>query len=315
MISDGDEPGKGMPMSDVITIENGDLTAQVKVKGAELASLKRGEDEYLWQADPHWWPRQAPVLFPIVGNLRNDKATSAAGPCAMGRHGVARINDFEVWSVGSGTVTMRLQSSDETLAAYPYPFVLDMTYTLEASTEGGAPDTLRQTFEVSNTGDQVMPFSVGGHPAFNVPAPGRTDAWEDYELVFSEPWTYASPGIAGGLWDYGIQIPIVDDADRMPLRRDLFVHDTVELEHVPGHTVTLASKESGPVLRVDFDEFPYLGVWSAGCETGDAPFLAIEPWTGTATRTDEDDVFEHKQHTLFCEPGDTMTRSFTITLL
>lgn len=302
-------------MSDVITIESGTLSAQVKVKGAELASLKRGDDEYLWQADARWWPRHAPVLFPIVGNLRDDKATSAAGPCAMGRHGVARINDFEVWSVGSGTVTMRLTSDESTLAAYPYPFVLDMTYSLDASVEGGEPDTLRQTFEVTNPGDRVMPFSVGGHPAFNVPAPGRSDAWEDYELVFAEPWTYASPGIAGGLWDYGIQIPLVEGSDTLPLRRDLFAHDTIELEHTPGSTVTLADKQSGPVLRVDFADFPYLGVWSAGCETGDAPFLAIEPWTGTATRTDEYDTFEHKQGTLFCEPGDTVERSFTVTLL
>ena len=302
-------------MSDVITIENGALTAQVKIRGAELASLKRGVDEYLWQADDRWWPRHAPVLFPIVGNLRDDKAVSAAGPCAMGRHGVARINDFEVWSVGSGMATMRLESNESTLAAYPYPFVLDMTYSLEASTADGEPDTLRQTFEVTNTGDRVMPFSVGGHPAFNVPAPGRTDAWEDYELVFSEPWTYASPGVVGGLWDYGIHTPIVDNADRMPLSRGLFVHDTIELEHTPGSTVTLAGKTSGPVLRVDFADFPYLGVWSAGCETGDAPFLAIEPWTGTATRTDEDGTCEHKQGTLYCEPGDTVEKSFTVTLL
>ena len=302
-------------MSDAITIENGDLTAQVKIHGAELASFKRGDREYLWQADPKWWGRHAPVLFPIVGNIRNDEATSAAGPCKMGRHGLARTYDFELWSVGSGTVTLRLESTDEMLSAFPYPFCLDMTYSLEASVEGGEPDTLRQTFEVTNLGEEPMPFSLGGHPAFNVPAPGCDDAWEDYELRFEEPWTYASPGIAGGLWDYDIKIPLVKASDTLPLRRDLFTHDTIELEGTPGSTVTLAGKESGPVLRVDFDGFPYLGIWSAGCETGDAPFLAIEPWTGTATRTDEDDVFEHKQGILVCDHEETVEKSFTVTLL
>jgi galactose mutarotase-like enzyme len=156
---------------------------------------------------------------------------------------------------------------------------------------------------------------VGGHPAFNVPLPGRDDAWGDYELVFERAWTYDSPGIVDGLWDYSIHTPIVRDADRMPLDRGLLVHDTIELEGVPGSTVTLAGRDSGPVLRVDFDGFDYLGIWSPGCETGTGPLLAIEPWTGTATRTDEDDVFEHKQGTLVAAPGQTIERSFTITLL
>lgn len=303
-------------MSHVVAITSGDLSAHVKLHGAELSSLRRGDDEFLWQADERWWGRHAPVLFPIVGSIRNNQAQSAAGSCHMGRHGIARLKDFTVFEQSSDAVTLELCSDADTLAAFPYPFVLRMSYSLKASVDGGAADTLRQSFSVTNTGAEPLPFSVGGHPAFNVPAPQHRGAWEDYALRFTQPWSYVSPGVSDeGLWDYQIKTPLVDKADKLPLDRKLFCYDTIELEGTPDSRITLIDGADKPVLRLDFEGFPYLGIWSPGCETGDAPFIAIEPWTGTATRTDEDDTLEHKQGCLIAEPGKTIERAFTITLL
>lgn len=303
-------------MSKVVAIASGNLSAQIKLHGAELSSLQRGDDEFLWQADERWWGRHAPVLFPIVGSIRNDKAQTAAGTCHMGRHGIARLKDFTVAEQSADTVTLELCSDADTTAAFPYSFVLHMSYSLEASAVGGAVDTLRQSFSVTNTGTDPLPFSVGGHPAFNVPAPQHTGAWEDYALRFTQPWSYVSPGVnADGLWDYQIKTPIVDKADKLPLDRQLFCYDTIELEGTPDSRVTLVDGADKPVLHLDFEGFPYLGIWSPGCESGDAPFVAIEPWTGTATRTDEDDILEHKQGSLTAQSGETVERAFTITLL
>ena len=294
-------------MSRVVTIANGTASASIDSLGAQLTSLKLGDREYLWQGDPRWWGKHAPVLFPIVGNLRDGHATSAQGAVTLGRHGFARDHMHEVVAQDAASVTFEIRDTPETRAVYPYAFRLNMTYALTDAA------SLTQTFRVENTGDVPLPFSVGGHPAFNVPAPGADgERWEDYELAFAAPWTYASPTIApGGLLTYETLNPIVEASDRMPLTRDAFRFDTIMLEHVPEQAVELRGTKSGRGVRLDFADFPYLGVWA-----GDgAPFVALEPWTGHATLASEDDVFEHKRGITILDPGAVDERSFTITLL
>lgn len=298
-------------MPNITTISRGNLTASVSSMGAELQSLALDGREYLWQADSAFWNKRAPVLFPMVGSLRNKQAMSEAGMCTMERHGVARINEHRLVEVSEdGTaVTYELTETPETLEAFPYRFKLNMTYALTYDT------TLTQTFKVTNTGDVDLPFSVGGHPAFNVPVPGAYgEAFEDCEIRFAEAWSCASPHMAeGGLASYDDPIYFVNNADTLTLDHETFnQYDTIVLDHVPGNTVTLVGTKSGHGVRVDFPGFDYLGIWSAA---GGAPFVAIEPWMGHATLTSEDDVFEHKRGITILAPGAVSECSYTITLL
>lgn len=290
-------------MGTVSGIAGGRVTAAVDSDGAQLTSLTLDGGEYLWQRDGRWWPRCAPVLFPIVGNLRADRARSAQGEVALGRHGLARIHEHELVGSGASHLTYELRSSDATRPAFPYDFCLRMTYRI-------ADDALAQEFYVENTGDVTLPFVIGGHPAFNVPAPGCASDFSSWHLRFAEPWTYASPTISTetGLLDFGDRFTLLEDSDTLGLTHELFDVDTLTFEDVPQRTVTLVGPE-GHGMRIDFDGFDYLGVWSAA---GDAPFVALEPWCGTATRTDEDDVFEHKQGMLFLEPGESLTKAFVM---
>ncbi len=289
-------------MSELITVGANALQASVDTAGAQLMSLKKDGKEYLWQRDPKWWPRCAPVLFPIVGNIRNDEADSAQGKIRFGRHGLARNYEFEVTKKTDDLVTLSLSSTEDTRSKFPYDFRLDMTY---AATD----DALEQRFTVTNTGDVTLPFVVGGHPAFNVPAPGCEDEdFGDYALRFAEPWTYASPTIntTTGLIDYQTRFSLLEDSDTLPVSHRLFDVDTLIFEDVPQRTVSLVGP-SGHGMQVDFEGFDYLGVWSAA---NDAPFIALEPWRGTATGTDEDDTFEHKRGMDFLEPGETAEYAF-----
>ena len=296
------------------TISAGRVSARIDSMGAQLTSLSLDGREYLWQADPAWWGKHAPILFPIVGSLRGDAAMSAQGPCRMPRHGLARIREHAVAEVApdGSSVTFELSSDAETLAAYPYPFVLRMTYAVVAE------DTLAQTFTVVNAGDAPMPFAVGGHPAFNVPAPaGPGDAagetFEECVVRLTRPWTCEAPVIAeGGLLDYEHAYTVLDEADELPLTHGLFDRDAVVLSHVPDSTVTLVGTKTGRGVRMSFPGFNHIGIWSA---LGDAPFVALEPWTGHATLTTEDDVFEHKRDVIILQPGETCERTFTMTLM
>lgn len=289
-------------MATVTSIASGRITAAVNAAGAQLMSLTLDGGEYLWQRDEKYWPRCAPVLFPIVGNLRNDRATSAQGDIAFGRHGLARNYDHTLIEQGDDFLTYELVSNDDTKAKFPYDFCLRMTYRI-------VDDGLAQEFYVENTGDVTLPFVVGGHPAFNVPAPGDDADFAAYELKFAEPWSYASPTISTetGLLDWQNRFTLLENSDTLPLTHELFDVDTLTFENVPQRTVCLVGP-AGHGMRVDFDGFDYLGVWSAP----GAPFVALEPWVGTATRTDEDDVFEHKQGMLFLEPGESITKTFVM---
>lgn len=291
-----------------VTIAGADTVATIDTAGAQLVSLTAGGREYLWQGDARWWNRHAPILFPIVGNIRDGEAASAQGPVKLGRHGLARNYEHAIVEQAEDHVTFELADTPETREAYPYAFKLNMTYAVDDS------GVFAQTFRVENTGAVDLPFSVGGHPAFNVPAPGAEDeAFDDYALHFAAPMTYASPTIAeGGLLTYDVMNPLLDDADTLPLTHRVFDVDTLMFEDVPGDTVTLMGAKSGHGVRVDFPGFKFLGVWSAA---GDAPFVALEPWTGHATLTSEDDVFEHKRAITVLAPGAVDERTFTVTLL
>ena len=296
-------------MSELVEIRGGRVAAAIDPLGAQLSSLQLEGREYLWQGDPRFWARRAPVLFPIAGSLRGGCAQSAAGPCNMGRHGIARNFEHAVVerAADGSAATFELRDSAETRAAYPYRFALSMTYAVAGDA------SLSQTFRVTNTGDVTLPFCVGGHPAFNVPLSGaQGESFEDYELRFAEPWTCSVPVIGpDGLmsWEDAFECPL--GANALPLTHATFDHDALMFSHVPGSTLTLAGTKSDHGVRMDFPGFDYIGVWSAA---GDAPFVALEPWTGHTTADNEDDVFEHKAGMTLLEHGQTFERTFTITL-
>ena len=291
-------------MATLTTISDGTVSATITSDGAELMSLRLGEGEYLWQGDEKYWPRRAPILFPIVGVLRDGHAVSEQGPVTLGRHGLARDYDHAIVEQTPTSVTYELVSNEQTRAAYPYDFRLNMTYAI-------VDGRLAQTFKVTNIGDVVMPFTFGGHPAFNVPAPGcEGESFSDYELVFPEKWTAVVPTIdETGLHDFSSPHELFRDSDRMALSHELIERLlTVVFVDVPGNDVTLVGP-SGHGVEISFDGFGFLGVWTA---SSDAPFVAIEPWVGCATAYDESDVFEEKRGTIVLAPGETCEKSFSM---
>ena len=293
-------------MSQLTTICSGDLTATVDSMGAQLMSLTCAGAEYLWQGDPKFWPRRAPVLFPIVGCLKNDEATRAAGPVHLKRHGLARTNEHSIVERSESSVTFQLDSDEATRELYPFDFRLNMTY----STDG---TSLAQRFAVTNTGDVDLPFTLGGHPAFNVPMPGAAgEAFDDYALVFAERWSPEVPVIdERGLHDFGRMTRLMDNDRELPLSHELIErHATLVFHDVPKNRVTLVGTRSNHGVELEFDGFDYLGVWTASPE---APFLAVEPWHGCATAYDESDRFEDKRSTITLAPGERAELAFTVT--
>lgn len=296
-------------MSEIISISSNSLTASIDTMGAQLMSLRKGESEYLWQGDSNWWPRRAPILFPIVGVLKNGNAESAEGTVTLARHGLARLNQFEVVEQSVSSVTLQLKSTEETRKAYPYDFELKLIFSV-------AGDTLTQTYEVTNPANVVLPFTLGAHPAFNIPIPGvEAASLDQYHLLFTRSWTSYGPSITDeGLCDYTTPQRLIVNSDTLPLSWELIDREkTITLEDVPDRRITLATStethSEAHGIQMDFEGFDYLGIWSAapGC-----PFVALEPWCGIADTVDCDGVFEHKPGIMCLEPEQSITKTLSV---
>jgi len=267
------------------------LAVTVNAQGAELTSLVHTRcGEVLWQAEPIW-PQHAPNLFPIVGQLARDVLRHDGATYELPRHGFARRRRFTWAACGAGGCQLELHDDAQTQALYPFAFRLTIGYAV-------AGDTLTVTYGVSNTGDVVLPASVGAHPAFRWPlAAGLVKS--AHTLTFAEPEPAPIRRLEDGLLkpeDY----PTPIEGRTLKLDESLFAADAIILDRPASHAVRY-SAPGAPVIEVAWETFRELGLWSkAG---GD--FLCIEPWYGYASPVDFDGPFETKPGLLHIAPSDT----------
>lgn len=266
------------------------VTATILAHGAELCSLKDAHGlELLWQAGPEW-PRHAPLLFPIVGKLKNDQLQHRGKTYPMGQHGVARDHRFEWIERGSDRCTLRLTDNEATRSRYPFAFRLTLSYTLQNA-------DLDVALEVVNPGAEELPASIGAHPAFHWPLlPGLEK--EAYGLTFSNEEPAPIRRLKDGLVRTAPE-PTPIHGRTLALSERLFDDDAVILDRLASTSVRYAA-DRGPSIEVSWDGFRELGVWS---KPGGVPFLCIEPWHGTASPVDFDGEFSDKPGLMHIEPG------------
>ena len=286
------------------TLKNDILTIQVRKHGAELSSIRKGETEYLWQADPAFWGRHSPVLFPIVGSVWEKRYRVAGKEYEMGQHGFARDMDFSFVDGNDAEVRYRLESSEETLAKYPFPFVLEIAYKLE----GGRLDVI---WEVYNKGTEDLYFQIGAHPAFYYP---------DYDPQTAERGFLSFDRSQGlecirikekGCVDVHTKYPLMVPQDGlMPLTRDTFdAIDTILLEDAQIRRVTLHRNDGTPWLSLGF-EAPVVGIWSPPAKN--APFICLEPWYGRCDRAGYEGDYRDKDWINRLSPGEKFSSVYTI---
>ncbi len=289
------------------SLSNDKLDVVFKSKGGTLKSIKNKDGlEYLWQGDPAYWSGQSPVLFPICGSLRNNKATVGNGKTmSMPRHGIIRKREFTMEEQTEDRIVFSIVSDNETRKQFPYDFKVSEIFTLSGR-------TITVTYRVENTGAEKMPFFVGGHPAFCCPLE-EGESFEDYHVKFAEKETCATPDPdpGTGLQRMSQRTPLLENSDDLPLSYALFTNDSRVMDNLKSRSVTLISSKSGKGVHMDFPDFKYLLLWN----NNEGKFLAIEPWTGLSTATDEDDIFEHKKNVQYALPGEKKDYTYKITIL
>lgn len=297
----------------MIELKNEYLTVQFKEMGGTISSIKDMDGiEYLWQGDPTYWSGQAPVLFPICGSLRMDWAIYRPNerPYFTGtipRHGLVRKKLFQVTQVSDNQVHFTIESDEEMYQQYPYHFRLTIVYRLE----GRKILTEYLVFNLDRT--KTMPFFIGGHPGFNCPLLSD-ECYEDYYLEFEKEETCTVPRQFPdtGLLDLLDRTPFLRNQKILNLDYGLFEKDAVTLDELQSRQVCLKSKNHDKGIKLSFEDFPYLILWST---TNQSPFIALEPWSGLSTSLEESDHFDEKRNVSFVDAGKTATRSFSIEIL
>ena len=283
-------------MSQQFTIQNDHLKVSVKQTGAEfsgLQSVKTGR-EYLWQADPRFWGRHSSLLFPIIGELAGKQYKYQGKSYSLSRHGFARNAAFELEAEAPANLTLVLNASEETKAVYPFDFQLKVRYQLEGA-------KLSIHYEVYNSDQKTIYFSLGAHPAFNCPLlPGEKRS--DYSLVFEQAeLAYTQKLNENGLRN-GRTALVLDQSKVLPIRDDLFDDDALILSNLSSERVALCNGKQEKVLTFDFSGFPYLGIWAPSAE---APFVCLEPWFGVADPVNPAGSIAEKEGIQSLDPGAT----------
>lgn len=269
----------------VYTLKNENLTVLISDKGAELISVKNTDGcEYIWQGDAKYWAGQAPLLFPICGRLFGGKYTYGGKDYEMNIHGFARRSVFSVAEASDDFIRFTLTESEETLAVYPFRFTLTVEYRLAGKQILGG-------ISVKNEGTELMPFTLGLHPGFNVPL-GEGN-FEDFYIEFSEPCSPDHIKMSDTCFLTGKNEAFyLEGSKRIPLRHSLFDNDAIFLAR-NCREINLKSDKSDRYVRFTAEDFPYVGFWHA--PKSDAPYVCIEPWCGMPSYDGEVDDFAKKR--------------------
>lgn len=276
-------------------IENEYLTLGVKSFGCEITSIVSKETgyEFMWQGNPDIWLGQAPILFPIIGRLIDDKYTLDGKEYTLEKHGFARRNEWEyIGSVGT-SMSFRLTHNEKTLAMYPFSFELIVSYTLQGR-------TLKVCHKVINKNDSTMYFSLGAHPAFNCEIGDKLTFSENEKLMTEKIDLVHSLRLPG-------RFPIDQNENTVTITEDIFKEDALILSDFRSEYVTLHSDSNQRKIKFTFGGAPYLGIWA---KPG-APYVCIEPWYGVNDSTEKKADFSQKDAINALTKGETFIFEWT----
>ncbi len=285
-------------------INNSNIYISVDSKGAELKSLcdVHGE-EYLLQ-DVSYWGAQAPILFPIVGKPKNSEYKIDGKTYSMKNHGFAKSCNFKVINKISDSITLRLQESEETLAIYPFKFTLDVSFELKG-------DSVCQKFKITNNDQKPMPFALGSHPGFIVPRE-EGENFEDYVIKFDHLENCDSCILEADLTEEpSRRIPVLENTDTFRLNREIFKNGVLILEKLKSRGLEFYSTISGKGIRMDFDSFDNLGLWS----WGEKDYLCIEPWSSPGTYCHVSGELSLRKGMKTLNPNESAEYSYKITII
>jgi len=288
------------------TLENARCRVQVSPRGAELTSFQLDGLEYLWQADPAHWGRHAPLLFPIVGRLPDDTYLHQGQSYKLPQHGFARDQEFQLIHADARRLEFLLLASEATRAVFPFEFDLRVGYELR-----GTELTVRWRVRNPAASGRELLFSIGAHPAFRCPLEAD-EQFEEYYFEFDHPVQLRRHLLRGGRRTGETQpVPLENNGTELPFSAALFADDALVFSHYDFTCLTLRARRSARAVRLRFDGFPYLGLWTKSAAAG---FVCVEPWHGVASAVGPPQELADKEGILALAPGAEFVASYSLAI-
>jgi len=286
----------------MVTLENEFLKVSVSSEGAELLSVfnKISKIEHLWQGDPQIWDWHAPNLFPVVGRCINDQLLIDGKTYPMEKHGFARTSHFKRVESSDIHAKFSLNYNQATLAVYPYKFEFQVLYDL-------FDDCVRVSYKVINKDENSIYFSLGAHPAFNVPFHSN-EAYQDYYIELDKEEQLERQLISTDGYFTGASELVPMDGNKIYLSKDIFNQDALVFKRLISRKVRIKSRNHNEYISVSYPHMDYLGIWA---KPG-APFVCIEPWLGCADTTGKAVDIKYKEAMQELEHGHVFETDFTI---
>lgn len=291
-------------MKKVHTLSNDFLTISVQHEGAELCSIVSGKTgrEYMWEGNPDCWGSFAPVLFPIIGALKNGEYFFQGKSYSVPKHGFIRYNkNLKFIQLSDDCLEFSLKYDSESLKIYPFKFEFFIRFSLVDS------KILVEHEIINHSAEESLFFSVGGHPAFKCPF-NEDERYDDYYLEFeksenAETWEVLPDGLINSTTK-----PLLFNTSVLRLTENLFDNDALIFKDLKSKRVSLKSTKSTQSVTVEFSDFPYLGIWAKP----KGKFVCIEPWQGISDSFDTNQDFSKKEGILELESGATSKIAYTI---
>ena len=283
----------------ITTISNSKLLVSINHKGAELISLIKidSQKEYIWEGNPEFWGKHSPILFPIVGKLKNNTYKHNNKEYQLSRHGFARDMEFELVNQNEHSASFSLKSNETTKALFPFDFELQLIYKLNDS-------ELNITYNVINAGSEIMYYSIGGHPAFALP-----NNFENYSLQFESNENLISYELENDLLSEKTNNVKLTN-NKLPLTYSLFEKDALIFKELQSNQIQLL-ENTIPFLNFKFDDFPNFGIWTKM----NAPFICLEPWIGYSDVLNTNGQLTDKEGIQTLESNASKEYTFTIEIL
>lgn len=283
----------------VHSISNKHLSVSVNTSGAELISLKTGSTELMWQADKAIWARYAPVLFPVVGRLKNDQFVYENAAYKMSQHGFARDKEFALVEKSESVLEFELTANEESMESYPFHFSFRIRYELNGS-------ELSVSYNVFNPDNRPLFFSLGAHPGFNCKRVAG-ESLNDFYIEVPGKDILIAEKLENGLQS-GETYEVKLSAGKLKLNTALFDNDALVFKNGQIEKISLASEKSSFKLTLDCKDWPYFGIWT---KKGSNAFVCLEPWYGIADRADHNGELEHKEGIIELAPHDVFEASYS----
>ena len=283
----------------IITIKNEKIKVEISTLGAEMQSIMSNDKEYLWNGDPDVWKSRAPVLFPICGGLKDDKYEYNGKEYTLIKHGYARFCEFDIESYTEDSAVFLLKSDDESKKYYPFSYELRISYILDGA-------SVKVGYSVTNMSNEDMYFSIGAHEGYMCP-----EGIEEYSLIFDVEEHLTTNKLNGNLLTEEVEI-MGDNLKELPLKYDYFMDNTLTFLNLKSTAVTLKHKENKRQLRVDFEGFNYMFVWTMADKFG--KYICIEPWCGIPDFVGSTFDFTKKKGINKISAGESFERTHIITI-